>query len=67
MNGLLNKENIVLDLPSFYEPPLVLRDDFGEYFFESIGNDFGYDLVAEIAEGDWSKSGEGSGSLFFRD
>ena len=67
MNGLLNKENIVLDLPSFYEPSLVLRDDSGEDFFESIGNDFGYNLVAEIAKGDGPESGEGSGPLFFLD
>ena len=67
MNSLLYKEDIVLNLLPFNEPPLVLRDDFGEDFFKSIGNHFGYNLVAEITKGDWLESGEGSGSLFFRD
>ena len=65
MNGLLNKDNVVLDLPAFYESTLVLWDDSGEDCFKSIGNDFGYNLVAEIAKGDWPESGEGSGPFSF--
>ena len=45
VDSLLDKEDIILDLSPFNEPPLILRDDSGENFFKPIGNNFGYNLV----------------------
>ena len=45
VDSLLNKEDIILNLSPFNEPPLILWDDFGEKFFKPISDYFCYYLV----------------------
>jgi hypothetical protein len=52
MNGLLDQNDIIQDLPSFYETSLIFRDNSWEQILESVSYNFGDDLVACVAQGD---------------
>jgi len=55
----LHQYNVVNHLSFFHEATLVWGDEFMKERFDSIGYDFSYELIRNIAEGDGSKSGEG--------
>ena len=65
MNCLLNKNNIVLNLSSLDKAPLVLGDDPGEDFFNSVRYNFGDDFVPRVAKQDRAESGEALGTFLF--
>ena len=67
MNCLLNKYNVVVNLSSLNEASLVLRNDLGNNFFDSVCYDFSDDFVSSVAERDWAKFGEVLSSFLFGD
>jgi hypothetical protein len=46
------------------EATLILWNDCRQNVFEPIGHDFNDNFIANVVEGDWSKSIEGSVSFF---
>ena len=65
MDCLLHKDNIVLNLSSLDEAPLVLRYDLGEKFFYSVCYIFGDDFVPRIAKQNRTESREALGTFLF--
>ena len=59
MNCFLHQYNVFYHLSFFHEATLVWGDEFMKERFDSIGYDFSYELIRNIAEGDGSKSREG--------
>ena len=65
MNCLLDNSDVVLNFSALDEAPLILRNDPGEDFFDSVCYNFGDDFVPSIAERDRAKSGEILGTFLF--
>ena len=58
MNCFLHQDNVVLDMSALNEASLVLQNDLGKNFFDSVCYDFSDDFVSSIAERNGPEFGE---------
>ena len=49
VDSLLNQDDVIGNMPSFDKATLVFRNDEREEFLESVGYNFGEDLIAYVA------------------
>ena len=66
MNGLLDKNNIIKDFPTFYESPLILRYDPWQKKIQPLCYDLSNQFVAGVAKGDRLEPGETRGPYLLR-
>ena len=65
MDGLLDQDDVILDLSILDETPLIFRNDPRKNIFNSVCNDFSDYFVPCIAERDRPESGKALGPFLF--
>ena len=66
MDGFLDNDDVVKNLPPGYEPPLRLRNNMLHDIFHSCSKNFCENLVRSVAKRDCSESIHGIRIFFLR-